>query len=522
MESASIAKPEIPKEKIIENKEKIITLTFDKKAFTIEFKNEIEYLSVVASYQDRLFPVKYTGKFYLSDIKKVELFRDYESIDECLFEIFEGLDSNPTLIEKDNLNIIITVPLHKRKYPEIIFNLSKFEKKEMQKYDKLINIFMNIKSEKDKEIKELKDKIHNLEKLLNIIKEKNKIKEESEDQLDETKIEIFNIGKNEYLDYFPEKNQYKKNLFGIAVSIAFECNEKDNRDIVEAFNKNKDDIEGILGFSNSVEFNIRVNKTKNKIFIDMVFYNETENEKEVKKKKDFLFDEVINNETYPLLLGFMINGMKVILKTKLNLVDISEIKDEEKLDNLIYNTKIDFKGDIITCKIFLSLLILYIHILNDKDKQNDNDNIDDDINNNKNNDHDKDMIKEIIDLVNDIFLTVINGNNNYTLNKKEILDNFKEVKKYIFSLIKSITIESINMFKDPKYSIFKKINFNKINVGILGSPKYNVGLFGINFESPKNNEFIDKVLNGTIKLGEERENKENINREGKKEEDENN
>ena len=75
----------------------------------------------------------------------------------------------------------------------------------MQKYDKLINIFMNIKSEKDKEIKELKDKIHNLEKLLNIIKEKNKIKEESEDQLDETKIEIFNIGKNEYLDYFPEK-----------------------------------------------------------------------------------------------------------------------------------------------------------------------------------------------------------------------------------------------------------------------------------------------------------------------------
>ena len=49
------------------------------------------------------------------------------------------------------------------------------------------------------------------------------------------------------------------------------------------------------------------------------------------------------------LFSFMANGIKVILKTKLNLVDICEIKEEEKINNLIYNSKLDFKGDILTC-----------------------------------------------------------------------------------------------------------------------------------------------------------------------------
>ena len=59
------------------------------------------------------------------------------------------------------------------------------------------------------------------------------------------------------------------------------------------------------------------------------------------------------------LFSFMANGIKVILKTKLNLVDICEIKEEEKINNLIYNSKLDFKGDILTCKIFFSILIFF-------------------------------------------------------------------------------------------------------------------------------------------------------------------
>ena len=246
MESVPIAKPKNPKEEKIENKEKTISLTIDKKTFTIQFKNEIEYLYVVASYQESLFPVKYTGKFTLSDIKKVGLFRDYESIDECLFEIFEGLNSNPSLTEKDSLNIIIIVPLHTRKYPEITFTLSKIEKKESQKYDELINALLNMKNEKDKEIKELKDKVEKLEKLLSLKNEKNENKEGSEEKFDGTKIEIFNIGKNEYLDYFPDKSQYNKNLFGVGFSVALDCDEKDIKDIVDTFKKYKENIKELF------------------------------------------------------------------------------------------------------------------------------------------------------------------------------------------------------------------------------------------------------------------------------------
>ena len=68
------------------------------------------------------------------------------------------------------------------------------------------------------------------------------------------------------------------------------------------------------------------------------------------------------------------------------------------------------------------------------------------------------------------------------------------------------------MFKDQKYRVFQKINFNKKKIWLVGSPKHNVGILGLKFESPKNNEFIEKVLNGKIKLEEEEEeeNKENV------------
>ena len=187
----------------------------------------------------------------------------------------------------------------------------------------------------------------------------------------------------------------------------------------------------------------------------------------------------------------MTNGMKLLLKTKINLINITEIKDEEFIDNLIYNTNLNFKGDIIICKIFISMLTME---------------------HNKNSDN---RVKKYLDLLTDIFLTILNGNMNYSFNNKEILWDLKTIKKELLTLIKSCLIKGINMFKDQKYRIFQKINFNKIKIGLLGSPKFKVGVIGINFESPKNNEFIDKVLNDEITLEEDKnkedENKKEIN-----------
>ena len=110
----------IPKSKEIEkleNIKKTVIISSGKNNYEIDFLNEINILSIVAKRKEGLFPVQYKGEFILEDIKKVGLFHDYKSIDECLFEIFEGLDSKPTLTEKDNQIIILSVPLHTKKYP---------------------------------------------------------------------------------------------------------------------------------------------------------------------------------------------------------------------------------------------------------------------------------------------------------------------------------------------------------------------------------------------------------------------
>ena len=82
---------------------------------------------------------EYSGRFTLEDIKKVGLFHDYGTIDECLFEIFTGLDSSPSVSEKENIELIIKVPLNTRKYPEITFLLNmpkKMKLKNMKNYMK--------------------------------------------------------------------------------------------------------------------------------------------------------------------------------------------------------------------------------------------------------------------------------------------------------------------------------------------------------------------------------------------------
>ena len=73
----------------------------------------------------------------------------------------------------------------------------------------------------------------------------------------------------------------------------------------------------------------------------------------------------------------------------------------------------DLKGDILTYKIFISILIFFCKFF---------------IYNGENNELDK----QINDLIYDIFLSVINGNLNYSLVNKEILENFDKVKRKIF------------------------------------------------------------------------------------------
>ena len=84
---------------------------------------------------------------------------------------------------------------------------------------------------------------------------------------------------------------------------------------------------------------------------------------------------------------------------------------------------------------------------------------------------------------------------------KEMFDDYENDKEDLIVFLKQISYECVNIFQDPGYRVFQKVNFNKMKIGILGSPKFKVG-FGFYFESPKNNEFIDKVLNDKITIEE--------------------
>lgn len=471
---------EKPKEKKIENTLKTVTILVDKKTFKVDFKNEIEFLSVIAKLQGGLFPVHYTGKFSLKDIKQVKLFQEYESIDECLFEIFEGLNMTPTAIEKDNENIIIHVPLHNRKFREIVFPLKRIAKTDSQKYEDLTEAFLDMKKQKDREIKELKEKIDKLENIIQINK---KSQFESKEIQGGSKLEIYNIGKDKYYEYFPQPNQYEEEITGLKCSIILECNESFIKDVIDTFNKYKKEIKQIFYIHDTLE-DLKIRSDKNKIFIDWVTINDGKDNKN-KNNQDFLFHDIISRHDLILYFPLVANGLKAILKTETTLIDLFDKKSKKIINNMIYNTKLDFEGDKMMIKIFMTFIVLLFNL----GKENPDG-------------------EGFYNLINDIFLTVINGNFNYIIQNKNMFHNFKKDKKSLLRFLRGISFEGIEKLSDQKYRIFQKVDFNKIKVGILGSPLFKVGYFGINFESPKNNEFIDKVLKKVIKLKEDVEDNE--------------
>ena len=92
------------KTKILNKSKKIELKSGDNKKYEFEFINQITTLRIEAKSFNDILPEIYSNISTLEDIKKVKFFNDdYESIDECLSEIFDRLDKNQTKIqlEKD-------------------------------------------------------------------------------------------------------------------------------------------------------------------------------------------------------------------------------------------------------------------------------------------------------------------------------------------------------------------------------------------------------------------------------------
>ena len=111
--------------KDIKNKEKKFEIKCNNnKLFNVCFLNQGNYLLINTYYNDE----------FLSDIQNVKLFTLYSSIDECLDEIFEGIDSGKCNIIEETNYIILIVPLMNKKYNEIKFRIDEKEKNDKEKY----------------------------------------------------------------------------------------------------------------------------------------------------------------------------------------------------------------------------------------------------------------------------------------------------------------------------------------------------------------------------------------------------
>ena len=443
---------ETPEKANVANKNKSISLKTEDKQFKIEFINEINNLRIDAKSLNDMVPENFSNKFTLQDIKKVKFFNDdYESIDECLSEIFDRLDKNETKIqlEKDELNI--TVPLYSKKYPEIKFNLKKIEKSEGVKYNELYEIVKKLKEEHESEVKTLKDKINYLEELLNI-KKSGTIKN---DDFKGSIVSIKCFGSDEFDNYFDTNLPKEKYLI---MSFALSCkNEKDIHLALASFMGSKKEIYS----SKSDSINCRIKG--NKLFIDL--FNEQNNED--------LEDMIYMWQEYKIMNLFL--GLRQKLTIKINALPniFSEEFDERKIQKIILDTELEFENMSPQIQLFAYQF--------------------------------EEMTKEIYGLKSgfakylftDIFMNVMNGKYKY------------KIPEYLINLFKqenednTVTIEIFRGFKDlfesfptsfeiEKFKDYKIIDFDNIDFYLL-SHIHKVGIC-FNFKIPRLNEYFDEII----------------------------
>lgn len=88
----------------------------------------------------------------------------------------------------------------------------------------------------------------------------------------------------------------------------------------------------------------------------------------MKINQDLLFNEMVEAEIdyFPLIL----NGLKAKLITEATLIDLFELKNPEKINEVVYNTKLLFEGEPIQSKILMSFLILLLKEYKNDEKGN--------------------------------------------------------------------------------------------------------------------------------------------------------
>ena len=136
------------------------------KMFYINLLNQEEYLIITAYYISNKNKIEYESKFDLSYIKKVKLFILYDTINECLEEINSGINTGKSYLVEEKNYINIFIPLNNIKFNEINFKVDLKENINIVN-NKEINELKNVIKDQNNEIINLKNKVNQLEILVN-------------------------------------------------------------------------------------------------------------------------------------------------------------------------------------------------------------------------------------------------------------------------------------------------------------------------------------------------------------------
>ena len=457
----------------IPNKMKIIDLiSEDKKIFEVKFKSEVSALLIEAKLKNAILPEIFSDKFTFQYIKKIKFFNeDYDSLDDCVSEIFDKLDRNETKLEIKEGQLIVKVPLYSRKYPEIAFCLKKNELKLDDKFNELFELFKKSKEDQEKEVKSLKERISYLEDLLKI---KKNVEIQKEDEFKGSIVKMKSFGNNEFDEFFdtsciPNTN---KLIFSFALSCK---NEKDIPLAINTFNQYKD-----KAYSTNSKY-IFTRVKNNKIFFDIApdFSDEKEN-----IIIDPLFDDLFKKDEkekgkglYLLFLNLFFSiGNSLTIKTNAIPYDLYEEYNEEKILKFILDSELEFENISPQVQLFTFLFHEFYENFGFWTLK---------------------MFTRT--LFRDIFLKIMAGNFKYKIpkeiiNKREYEDDVKDIFEFFQETIRIL----INFFKFDEFKDSKMINFNEIEIYLI-SQIHKSG-FAFKIKLPKFNELIDDVLKGKITI----------------------
>jgi FtsZ-binding cell division protein ZapB len=165
--------PSVKEEIKVENSYKIIS---DKNnSFNLIFQNLNSSIQIIASYEDNILTHYYEKNIIFDEFKKNKFLALCDSIDKIYDELIHNLNKNQTKIIEETNQIIINIPTDHIKIKEILFIVFEKIKNDKETINELLSIISNLKEEindlKTNKIENMNEKINNLEKENEILKQ---------------------------------------------------------------------------------------------------------------------------------------------------------------------------------------------------------------------------------------------------------------------------------------------------------------------------------------------------------------